>query len=719
MFNDKIAKRPKSGKQCLLRPLTVRPRIPFKTINNEVNKYNGTDLKNINPKSIFTQNDNKETKDSINSNKEIKNNIVESFENGNTKDIYNTIITNELKKFEDLNEKKEKLKNIDLLEKDYDDLYEWSNLLNNSRPISSYTTFNKKTIIPKNENNKINELNKNTKKNIKHTIIECDNKQNQKKQKKQKSKQNSIKKNRPMSVYFQRNKSSYFNINNYFKENLKTYSDRIKIAIKPKLKSNSYQLKHQIKTQRKLSAKKELELNKRLNVEDINIEKQNLIIAAERKNPIPLLQSIFKQVYPGEDLIKENVKMYYNTMKPFPNEDNDIPIDYTKNDRLRWIEEMKRNRTEKKLKFNKSDLDNHSNYNNNTNYNNLYNNNNNLDNGNNLILSNYNENDPYIQLFNKILDHNIKQNKDIINDYEKKDLNETEKYYNPILKNFDNTFNKNKNDIKNLKNIKTEEKIDKNENNNNVNLRPKTGFKPVNAIINNPWGKRPLTSIRKNNNLNLNSNLEKNINDNYNSKELSIHKNNNYDPYSDYEYSSSNSLPMKTLSNVGNISYDKINKFIHEKHLNSNKLKYDILSKNNKKYNEEQIYIPKKRNYKRTFSFSKGYNSNRTINNKENNKWNGYYKKNEINFYNFDDIFDGLLNKNNNNNSSYTLNYFKNFGGKFYSSSNNVNVKRKRNSKFKQLNNLYTESKYSKDEAEVDYIDESILCKINTSMQKK
>ena len=725
MLNDKISKRPKSGKQCLLRPLTVRSRIPFKTINNEVNKYNETGFKNIYPKNIFTQNDDKETKDSSNSNKEIKNNIVESFDNGKAKDIYNAIISNELKKFEDLNDKKEKLKNINLLEKDYDDLYEWSNLVNNSRPISSYTRFNKKTINPKKENNKINEINKNIKKNIKHTIIECDNKQNQPKQKSK----NSIQKNRPMSVYFQRNKSSYYNINNYFKENLKTFSDRIKIAIKPKLKSNSYQLKHQIKTQRKLSAQKELELNKRLNVEDINIEKQNLIIAAERKNPIPLLQSIFKQIYPGEEIIKENVKMYYNTMKPFPNEDRDIPIDYTKNDRLRWIEEMKRNRMDKKLKFNKSDLDNHNNYNNNNNYNNLYNNNNNLDKGNNLILSNYNENDPYIQLFNRISDHNIKQNNDIINDYEKKNINETEKYYNPILKNFDNTFNKkkliineNKNDIKNLKNNeKSEDKIDKNVNNNNVNLRPKTGFKPVNSIINNPWGKRPLTSIRKNNNLNLISNLEQNINDNNNSNELSIHKNNNYDPYSDYEYSSSISLPMKTLSNVGNISYDKINKIMQEKHLNSNKLKYDILSKNNKKYNEEQIYIPKKRNYKRTFSFSKGYNSNRTINNKENNKWNGYYKKNEINFYNFDDIFDGLLNKNNNNNNnnSYTLNYFKNFGGKYYSSSNNVNVKRKRNSQFKKLNNLYTESRYSKDEPEVDYIDESIFCKINSSMQKK
>ena len=700
MLNEKIIKRPKSGKPCLLRPLTVRQKIPFKTIYNEFNKPINNIVKNINSKNILNY-DKIETKDSNNSNKD---NILSSLENSKTKDTFNTLLSNELK---NLDEKKEKLKNINLIEKDCDDLYEWSNLLNNSRPISSYTTLNKKTFNTNNEENKINEPNKpnknrNIKKNIKHTIIECDNKQNQK----QKSK-NSIKKThkiiRPMSVYSQRNNSSYFyfskTINNYFKENLKTFSERIKI-IKPKLKSNSYQLKHEIKNQRILSAKKELELNKRLNSEEeINLEKKNLIIAAERNNPIPLLQSIFKQVYPGEEIIKENIKMYYNTMKPFHNEDNRDPIDYTKNDRLRWIEEMKRNKMEKKLKYNKSDIENY-----------------NIDDRN-LILSYYNNNDPYIQIFNRILDNKIKQNNDINNNNVQKDI--IEKCYNPILQNVDYNFNtknlikENKNNINNQKNDeKKEEIIDKKETNNAFNnIRPKTGFKPVNSIINNPWAKRPLTSIRKNNN--LYSNNDQYINDN--SKELVINKNNNnnYDQLSDFEYSSCNSLPTKTLSNVRNISYDKINKMIQQKHLKLNKLK-------NKKYNEEQIYIPKKRNYKKTLSFNKGYYSNRTIKNKENNKWNGYYNKNEINFYNFDDIFNNLLNKNkkNNNNNLYTLNYFKNIGGKFYSSSNNVNVKKRRNSKYKKINNLCTESRYSKDDPEVDYIDESVYCKINSSLQK-
>ena len=147
MLNEKIIKRPKSGKPCLLRPLTVRQKIPFKTIYNEFNKPINNIVKNINSKNILNY-DKIETKDSNNSNKDI---ILSSLENSKTKDTFNTLLSNELKNLDELNEKKEKLKNINLIEKDCDDLYEWSNLLNNSRPISSYTTLNKKTFNTNNE----------------------------------------------------------------------------------------------------------------------------------------------------------------------------------------------------------------------------------------------------------------------------------------------------------------------------------------------------------------------------------------------------------------------------------------------------------------------------------------------------------------------------------------------------------------------------------------
>ena len=44
-----------------------------------------------------------------------------------------------------------------MIERDYDDLYEWTNLFNNSRPLSSYVSIKKPKIDMK-ENNKIQEF---------------------------------------------------------------------------------------------------------------------------------------------------------------------------------------------------------------------------------------------------------------------------------------------------------------------------------------------------------------------------------------------------------------------------------------------------------------------------------------------------------------------------------------------------------------------------------
>ena len=85
-------------------------------------------------------------------------------------------------------------------------------------------------------------------------------------------------------------------------------------------------------------------------------------------------------------------------------------------------------------------------------------------------------------------------------------------------------------------------------------------------------------------------------------------------------------------------------------------------------------------------------------------------KKNKINFYNFDNIKDSFNKENKKDENFYTLNYFKNMGGKFYSSSNNVNVKNKRNKKIKLLNSLFMDYKYSRDdqEQEMDFVDEAV-----------
>jgi len=265
--------------------------------------------------------------------------------------------------------------------------------------------------------------------------------------------------------------------------------------------------------------------------------------------------------------------------------------------------------------------------------------------------------------------------------------------------------------IKNKNNLNIEENIskkdiNKNNNINNINNRPKTGNKLVGSNINNPFIKRPLTSIFKRYNIlftNINQEKRNSFPENY------------IDPNSNFDYISSNCFPLKTISNVGNASYDKINQMIQERQQLKND--YFLTStgqiksiSNTPKYKEDKIIFEKNNNIR-----------HKTLS--ENNKWNDsfnkYNKKNKINYYNFNNIMDNFK-KHKKTGNLYTLKYFKNMGGKFYSSSNNVNVKKKRNNKIKLLNNFQTESKYSRDDQdqELDFVDEAVSSQTNSSYRK-
>ena len=668
MKNEKILKRPKSGKPFLLRPLKTSLKEKF----NEKEQFNN----------FLFDNKNDYTNRNIGNNK-----YIDSFINKEIKNTYNDILEENLKKFNDINSKKDKLKNINLIEKNIEDLYDWSNLLNNSRPISCYTLNSKPLNL------------QNDKKYLKHTVIDCD--QNTKNI----DKINIKKKRLLMAMYSPRNNSFYFShsktMSNFYKKNKINIAERAKF-LKPKLKSNSFKLKNQIKTQRILSARKERELSNKLNSDEINLEKKDLITATERKNPFPLLQSIFKQIYYKDD----NHKLFTNnTIKTSRTDNNNIDKDnqiyYDRNDKLL-----------KKVKYkNKSDIFDY-------NYNNG-NKGNSMGSGSNLILSYYNKDDAYIQIFNRIIGKKNKYN----NDNTFNAFNEKENIYNPILQNFEDNFNPNKLLLmkKNIQNKNNEKKEDDfNTNNNSIinkntknlkNIRPKTGFRPSSNLINNPWSKRRKAS---------------NINKYKESIEQMLF---NYDPSTDLANSSnSNSFPIKTLSYTGNTSYDKINKILKEKKLdiNVNNIKYDHIkpSKELKKLNNNNT-LCKKRNIKKNLSFNKIYNTNRDNTNKikNNNKWNNdnvnCNKKNKksVNVYDFSDVVNNLLNENDNKN--YTLNYYKSMGGKHYSSSNNVNVKKIRNDKNKKLKNLYTDFCYSKDDQENEHTDGAFSkSKENNSFQK-
>ena len=659
MKNENISKRPKSGKHLLLRPL----KNTFKDKNNEKEQYNNIFYDNINllKKDLMPIEEKFEKNNSKYSNKNIKKNkIINSFVNKEIKNTYNTILESNLKKFDDINEKKEKLKNINLIEKNIDDLYDWSNLLNNSRPLSCYISNRKPLNIQK------------EKKIFNHTAIECN-----------KNTKNSMKKNNQkkltISMISPRKNSYNFShtktMNDYFKRYKNNYSERIQF-LKPKLKTNSFKLKNQIKTQRILSAQKERELINKSNIEEIKLEKKDLIRATERNNPIPLLQSIFKQIY-SED---ENDKLYYNsTIRTSNLETNfDNQININKIDTI------------KKVKYNKSEI---------YNYNNMNNiNENNINSKGKLILSYYNQDDAYIQIFNRIMANNSKYNNDNA-------FNENEKIYNPILQKFDENYNPKKlllinKSIQNKNNEKKEDDLKTNKINQKVknlkNIRPKTGFKPPNTIINNPWAKRPQTSnIRK-----------------YQQAIEPIFS--NYDKSTDLANSfNNNSFPIKTSINTGNIQSDNMNKIIKERKLNMNNINYDYTNEAKELNNN----IPsKKRNIKKNLSFNKTYR------NTNNNKWNNINynknKRNSVNFYDFEDVVNNLLSKHNNNNL-YSMNYYKRMGGKYYSSSNNINIKKMRNEKNKKFKNIHTDFIYSKEAPQNVYIDESISTyKQNYSFQK-
>ena len=778
MKDKNTSKRPKSGKYLQLRPITGRPKtaIHNNNINNLQNNILDKNKDIIINKNIITESNKENEKEIQNSDYQIleKKEFLKILGEESNNEVFDHIISKEVKRMKKINEKKTKLKEINLIEKDIDDLYEWTNLFNNSRPISSYTTL-KKSKLNRKEDKKIEEFKspvvlvdlledqmnlyfgknnflqtEENKKKIKNKIL--NNKKKLKTPKKLNININSTHHNkiskrninyshraskiinntqvqnnnnittkninnyhiRPMSVYSPRLNSCsfYFSsaFSDYYNEDLKTFSEKMKI-LKAKVKSNSNKLNHEIKSQRKISAKKEKKLNRLLNIEQFNFGKDNLIIAADRKNPIPLLQSIFKQTYPFKEVIKENIKNYFNTMKPL-GEDNG-KVDYTKNERWKLSEFLV------EMRENKHDL----NLNNDKNLTN--NKNSNYVKRNNLILSYYNKNDPYIKMFEKMAKtKNIKNN--IIIENGNSEINNT-KYYNPILENLNNntftSFNKKYFDDKNNIKEKFEIKDEKEENNKNIelnkykinnNTRPKTCYKSVGPTNHEKIIKRPMTS--KINEYNI---FYTNFNEGQDKKRRNSFTENYLEQNSNLEYISSNCFPLKTISNVGNVSYDKINQMLQERKFKNDyfltsigKIRNNLNNKN--KYKEEKIIIDKNNNCKNNAS-------------PENNKWNEninntkFNKKNKINFYNFDNIRNNLVKYRKKGDNFYTMKYFKNMGGKFYSSSNNVNVKNKRNNKRKLLNNFYSESKYSRDEQEkeIDFIDEAVSSQTNSSYQKK
>ena len=456
----------------------------------------------------------------------------------------------------------------------------------------------------------------------------------------------------PISIYskYGPNNTFYFSnaFSDYYKEDFKSFTKKMPV-LRAKIKTNSSRLKTEIKRQQAKAYIKEQILYDIIKKDDLILRKQDLIISAERRNPVPLMKYIYKQEYPNAQEIKEHIRKYFKTMKPYGNDDG--KVDYTQNDRWKLNKELikfrkmenklnseKKNKN-KKLVFKKEGK---------------------------LILNYYDINDPDLKIFNKLNLESL-----VTTDENKK--NYSFEYKNHFGNTYDYTIEE-KNRAKTIDNEK---------------LRPKSSYsikKEINTLSsdNGKIKNRPHSSnIRRNNFLE-----DKYFFDIKDFNEL----------YKDYL--PSNRFPLKTSSKINNISYNKINELMKERYFKKKMsdnyfiTEPDIKIMNNiknKKYN--------------SYNNSKNLYLNAYYGNRNKSKENKGIKarpktviglrKEKCNVIDFnkyiDTNFDLKMNKVNNEIYFTPMNCFNKLAGKYYSSSNNVHIKIKRKKREKILDMKNTE----------------------------
>ena len=319
-----------------------------------------------------------------------------------------------------LSQSKEKLSNINLYEKQRDDIdiYQWNNLFNRSIPITAYVA---SSSYIKNQNKKIeNEENKNAseikeeKNSIKHPIILVD-LTNEEMKKYLPPEPLGVQP--PNVIRFQQlpfkgdsNNVFYFSnaFNDYYKMDFKKFTDIMPI-LKAKKRCESARLTRQIKETKKFFKNEERTkeymnrvMSNRLN--NLYIEQQYISLSKKSKNIQPLMSSIRAQIYPGQgDDITKNSKLYFKSNKPLGSERDRDSIDYSINERDYQRNELQRIKTIKKRP--KSTIKEK------------------------LLLSKYDVNDPDVAIFRKleIFEDNNNEEENNIND--KKSIPENQEKY--------------------------------------------------------------------------------------------------------------------------------------------------------------------------------------------------------------------------------------------------------------------------------------------------
>ena len=447
--------------------------------------------------------------------------------------------------------------------------------------------------------------------------------------------------------YFSLNSTSTEN-NNIFKSN---NTNNIKktnsfaqyhnsFYLRPKLKSRTFRLSKE-KSERKISTKNKiisLRKNKKFKTEDIKFYKGDLLMAAYKNNPEPLLESIFRKTNQNKELIKENEKNVFN----YVNNRKKFSLEL-----VRKNKENKENKEKRKLKINK------------------------ISGQKKIIIMNKNYQD--IELIQKNNNNNL--NKDVNNPFVNNKKIEhciaiNNNCYNPILQYLDNSDYIQRNRIyrsktENIDDIKNDIK----NNDSNTIIQNK-----ISKTNNNFWLNFP--NQPKDNPLYNKINLEeKKSVDDINKIKKKVYADASSDTSLD------NILPNKFKKRIIKKESQNQNQNqnqIINKMINNTNINLDLSNNKNK------VYVPKYKLYKN----SKYFNKFKRFNKNEDKKCNPNIS--DVNYYNFKDVVDlfgkkiELCKKP----KIHSYNNFRNNSCKYYSCSNNVNITFLRKNIFKNKANL-------------------------------
>jgi len=345
-----------------------------------------------------------------------------------------------------------RLNTINIIDKKIDIIYDWNILLNNKSPGIYYNKndykklsinhFETENNIPKNSIILLDLSDKQIKKYFgKNSLLQTDKHPKTAKSRKYSTKlskniesnrQNNSQNNNnildsidpslinsnhvhPKSLYTQRDPHQpfYFSneFNDYYKHDIKHFA-QILPSLQAKIKTSNKKLMKEIINLKSNTIKDSINLKQFFEKDEKIFKVQDLIIAGIRNNPARLMKNLYSLKHPNHKKVKQDMKMYFKTMKPIGEYFGEI--DFTKNERWNMHREIKKLRKKEKIEKRFHTLDN-------------------KDNKTNLILSYYKVTDPHIKYFNKLIK---KYNSSI----EDKDNNENDFYhkkfsYNKKMKN--------------------------------------------------------------------------------------------------------------------------------------------------------------------------------------------------------------------------------------------------------------------------------------------